>query len=497
MPISNKDLGKYKRPGLFIEENDISFIERPIQEVLINLVPGFSKKGPFNKPILVDNPTDFESIFGPVDKNLENKNSFFHRFVLDMLSTGPVYALNLLKTDPTRDQLEWQSISVSSQYDNGPKNSSPYERFFNRQDFWERDVESFMDIVDQEYIDNPISQPSPNNDLFSITNMGDKKITVFTYKSSITGFDITAEDWYGGLANVPLFMNPTDYISDYMISVLSIVGDFGPDKYASLSSDPYWGTYFNINGLIKSKVQDFVNDRLTSLNAYYDVCLIPNFRDANNKDMYIKTVINSSTEKTGLFCYYNEEYLLSSDFYRGNIDTIGSTLVITEDLINNIVPKTSVNFMSYKTVLSEKVTYQEKDLDYPLNTFGNYSSEMANAWVSGRTSSNTNWYTNISPTSSNITGYTSLITSVVSSAITLTDSSGLSVGDIIYFNKSFGILDKALPYYILTITGNNITISKTLNGPILIGLTYASNSFVYNLKQSFTDSVSGLTYNLN
>ena len=70
MPISNKDLGKYKRPGLFIEENDISFIERHIQEVLINLVPGYSKKFPFNKPIIVDNHTDFESIFGPVDKNL-------------------------------------------------------------------------------------------------------------------------------------------------------------------------------------------------------------------------------------------------------------------------------------------------------------------------------------------------------------------------------------------------------------------------------------------
>ena len=63
-----------------------------------------------------------------------------------MLTTGPVWALNLLTTDANRDQLEWESISVSAQYDNGPKNSSPYERFFNRQDFWERSSYVFCQL---------------------------------------------------------------------------------------------------------------------------------------------------------------------------------------------------------------------------------------------------------------------------------------------------------------------------------------------------------------
>lgn len=504
MPISNKDLGNYKRPGIFIEETDLSMIERPIQEVLINLVPGFSKKGPFNKPVRVESPQEFETIFGPVDKNLENKGSFFHRFVEDMLTTGPVWALNLLKTDPTRDQLEWESISVSAQYDNGPKNSSPYERFFNRQDFWERDVESFMDIVDQEFIDNPYStvnttgQPNPAHDLFSITNMGDKKVTLFTFKSSITGFDISAESWYGGQDKVPLFINPKDYISDYMISVLSIVGDF--TDYATLSVDPYWGTYFNVNGLIKTKIQDFVNDRLTTVNAYYDVCLIPNFRDNNGRDMYIKTVINLSTETSGLFCYYNEDYLLNSDFYKGNIDTIGATLVLTEDIINNVIPKTSINFMSYKASLSESVNYAKKGLDYPSNTFGNYSNDMIVNWLSGRTAQYTNWYTNIAPVATPVTTmYSSVVSSVTTTAITLTESGLTTVDDVIYFSKSFGILDKALPYYVLSVDGYNITISKTKGGPILTGFTTGTNVFAYSLKQTFkvTGSLTGLTYNIN
>lgn len=499
MPISNKDLGKYKRPGIFIEEIDMSFIERPIQEVLINLVPGFSKKGPFNKPVRVDSPSEFETIFGPVDKNLENRGSFFHRFVNDMLTTGPVWALNLLKTDPVRDQLEWQSISVSAQYDNGPKNSSPYERFFNRQDFWERDAESFMDIIDQEYIDNPTTQPNPAHDLFSITNMGDKKITLFTFKSSITGFDVSAESWYGGADKVPLFMNPKDYISDYMISVLSIVGDY--TDYATLSVDPYWGAYFNANGLIKSNIQNFVSDRLTTINAYYDVCLIPNFRDINGRDLYIKTVINAATETTGLFCYYNEEYLLNSDFYKGNIDTIGATLVVTEDVINNIIPKTSIDFMSYKTNLSENVDYTEKPLDYPSNPFGNYSQNLTSDFgtIVGRSGEYTNWYTNVSPQASALTGTTLIITSVSTSAITFASTTGLAIDDTIYFSKSFGVLDKAVPYYILNVDDPNITISKTKGGPVLEGLTFATNAFAYVLKQTFVPSAgfSGLTYNIN
>lgn len=503
MPISNKDLGKYKRPGIFIEEIDTSFIERPIQEQLINLVPGFSKKGPFNKPVKVENPTQFETIFGPIDKNLENKGSFFHRFVIDMLKVGPVYALNLLKTDPTRDQLEWQSISVSAQYDNGPKNLAPYERFFNRQDFWERDVESFMDIIDQEFIDHPTTQPNPAHDLFSITNMSDKKITVFVFKSSATGFDLSAEAWYGGIDKVPLFMNPKDYISDYMVSVLAIGGDFGPDKYASLSVDSYWGKYFNTNGLIKSKVQDFVNDYLTTLVAFYDVSLIPNFRDLSGRDLYIKTVINAATESTGLFCYYNEEYLLNSDFYKGNIDTIGATLVVTEDLINNVVPKTTINFMSYKTSLTETISYPEKELDSPLNVFGNYNLDLSQAFsgVTSRTAKHTNWYTNIHPNTDNDM-YTATIDSIdtTNSIITITALSGGTpeVDDTIYFSKSFGIIDRSTPYYIKSIDGTDITISATKGGVILNGLQNpTTDTFIYSLKQVFEDSVGSFKYNLN
>ena len=498
MPIPTKDLGKYKKPGIVIQETDLSFITPPIQEVLINLVPGFSKKGPFNKPVQVNDPTTFETIYGPVDKNLENKGSYFHRTVEDMLNMGPVWALNLLATDPVRDTLQWESISVASQYDNGPENTAGYEYFFNRQDFWERDVESFMDIVDLEYANHPTTQPNPAHDLFSITNMGDKTVTLWTYKSAITGFDVSAESWYGGADKVPLFMNPKDYISDYMISILSVVGDY--TDYAKLSVDPYWGQYFNANGLIKTQVQNFVNDRLTTVNAFYDVCLIPNFRDISGLDMYIKNVVNTFTDATGLFCYYNEEVLLNADFYKGNIDLIGQTLVVTEDDINGVVPKTNLNFMSYKSNISESLTYDEKYLDSVGNTFGNYNQDLSTKFggILTRTAVNTNWYTNIAPTATGTTVYASVITGVVTSAITLTSVSNIQPNDVIYFSKSFGIIDSTTPYYVLQINGgNNIVISTTLGGPVLTGLSTGTNVFVYSLKQKYQDTIGSFAYNIN
>ena len=67
MPIQEKDLGKYKRPGIYINEIDNSLIELPAQDVLINLIPGFSKKGPYNRPVYIDNTVDFERIYGTIE----------------------------------------------------------------------------------------------------------------------------------------------------------------------------------------------------------------------------------------------------------------------------------------------------------------------------------------------------------------------------------------------------------------------------------------------
>jgi len=386
MPITDKDFGKYKRPGIFIEEIDSSIITLPVQDVLINLVPGFSKKGPFNAPILVSNPTDFTAIFGDDDRRLENKGSFFHKTVKQMLKNGPVWALNLLATNPNRDKVDWQSISVSAQYQNGDVKRSAYESFYNRQDFWERDSDSFLNVVKANnygVVDN--------ERLFHITNMGDKDITVFMFKSSITGFDVTAEEWYGDRTKVPSYIDYREWVSDYIVEVIVVAGDWS--DYRTLSNDTTFSKYFNKNGLIKTQVNSFLNERTVTILAKYDCSLIPYFKDINGRDMYIKSIINANTDKTGLFCTYNEDSLLEADFKLGNLDIIGDTIVggfgsSTKQDISQI------KFMSYETILKEELTYTQKYLDSSNNVLTNnlnsYNIDYLTTGVDDRTGVFTN-----------------------------------------------------------------------------------------------------------
>jgi len=358
MPIKDADFGKYKRPGIFFQEIDQSIVQLPVQNVLINLVPGFSKKGPFNTPIYVTNPTDFSTIFGDDDRRLENKGSFFHKTVKQMLKSGPVWALNLLATDPNRDKVDWQSIGVSasSNSQNSDVIRSAYESFYNRQDFWERDTDSFLNVVKANNFG-----VQDTDRLFHITNMGDTEISVFMFKSSVTGFDVTAEAWYGDRTKVPAYLDYRDWISDYLVSVVVVAGDWS--DYKTLSNDNTFSKYFDRNGLIKTQISAFLNESTVSILASYDCSLIPYFKDLNNRDMYIKNIINNNTDKTGLFCTYNEDVLLGTDFRVSSLDIIGGTIV-GEDV-------NSVNFMSYSTTLNEQIIYAQKYLDSPNNVITN------------------------------------------------------------------------------------------------------------------------------
>ena len=460
MPIQNSDLGKFKRPGIFINEIDQSIIELPVQDVLINLVPGFSKKGPVNRPVYVTNPVDFTTIFGDIDKQLERKGSYFHRTAIKMLENGPIWALNLLSTNDARDKANWKSISLGSYYDNNVTKTMPYSRLFNRQDFWTRDDESFLDYV---------NDPTEDTDrLLHLTNLGDKTNTTFMFKSSITGFDVTAEDWYGGASKVPSYINAKDWISDYMVTVLVLEGDW--TDYNSLAVSTSWSSYFTTSGLLKTQVQNFVNEPNVTVLANYDVSLIPYFKDLNGRSMYIKSVINNYTDSTGLFSAFNEDYLLSSDYPTGKVDIIGDGLVDVE--------KDYINFLSYDETISENLTYAQKSLDSANNVFGNFSYDLTNTYVPG-TTTRTAEYTNgfISNAKIGATGQTFVeVLDFNNSEMSLSTTppyyswlhSDLNVNDVVYFNKNHGPLSANTAYYIVEKTGTIFKISASIGGSQII-----------------------------
>jgi hypothetical protein len=343
-------IGKYKRPGIFVEEIDNSIIQPPVVgEVITNMIIGVSKKGPVNTPIRLTTVNDLESVFGQLDRGLERKGSFFHRTIQKMLESSPVYAINLLSTDDTLDTIEYKSLSSSAGYMNDIERNGSYRKFFDTTGFWKRDTESFIYLT------------KPNNGFadraFSITNLSDRYVTIFIVKSARTGFDRTLIEWYGSQEKLPPYVNANDYASDYLVDVIAVGGDWS--DYQNLSIDTRWSAYFNSSGLIKSKIRDFANDRNVTLLSYYEgLSLIPYFRDSNGVNIFIETTINRDTDKTGLFCAFNSD-LVETDYYNGLLDLVGQTVAG--------VNETSIDFLSYKETIAESIGMKPVPLDLPGN----------------------------------------------------------------------------------------------------------------------------------
>jgi hypothetical protein len=350
--MANIQIGKYKRPGIFIEEFDQSVISSPVVEGITNLIIGSSKKGPINTPIRLTTVSDLEAIFGPLDRQLERKGSFFHRTVSKMLEIAPVFAMNLLLTDDELDRIEYKSLSASSDFSNDIKREGPYRRFFDTTGFWKRDTDSFINLTK--------SNLGYNERAFNITNLSDKPISVFIIKSALTGFDRTLIEWYGSVDRMPTYLNAQDFASDYLVDVVVVGGDWS--NYQELAVDPRWSAYFNASGLRKDQIRNFANDRNVSLLAYYEgLSLIPFFRDLNGRNIFIENVINRDTDRTGLFCAFNND-LIEEDFYNGKLDLIGNTIVGKNE--------TEIDFLSYKELIAEEITMASTPLDLPGNVIG-------------------------------------------------------------------------------------------------------------------------------
>jgi hypothetical protein len=360
-------IGKYKRPGIFIEEIDKSVFSTATVEGITNLIMGVSKKGPVNTPIRLTTINDLEAVFGQLDRNLERKGSFFHRTVSKMLETSPVFAMNLMITDDTLDIIEYKSLSSSALKTNDIKREGPYRRFFDTTGFWKKDTESFINLTK--------NNSGYSDRAFSFTNLSDRYITVFVVKTAVSGFDRTLLEWYGSVEKMPAYVSAADYASDYMVDVVVVGGDWS--NYRELAVDNRWGQYFNSDGLIKGQLRNFANDRNMTLLAYYEgLSLIPYFRDLDGRNIFIETTINRDTDSTGLYCAFNAD-LVEQDFYTGLVDLIGGTLVDSE--------KKTIDFLSYKETIVESVEFAQVPLDLPGNVvalFGTHSyiDQMGHAY---------------------------------------------------------------------------------------------------------------------
>jgi hypothetical protein len=355
-------LQQFKSSGVYRLEFDKSQITN-IPSETIRLIIGFSKKGPFNTPVFVQDSVFFKSVFGEIDSVLERKGSYFHRTVLTCLDRGPVIVLNLLNLDDTLDTSNFQSVSTCATNNNALVDSAPVSSFFNKDKFWFTDPAA---LVQSAATDLPTNNASPATQrLLNYANVGRRPISVITRKSDTLGFDVIAKDWFG-VGQVPFFMNENDYISDYLIDVIIVEGDFS--NYTTLSIDPIFGPYFTNTGLRKvfTDQYGFVRDGLTEFLALpqvnvlgvYTGAMIPDFQDKNGNNIYIQDLVNLETSRTGVLmalnsaAYDDQPYnlggvsrLISGDL----IDTVGHTLESEQP--------GALNFLSYYGGIQEDLSY--------------------------------------------------------------------------------------------------------------------------------------------
>ncbi len=352
--MANINIADYKRPGIFINEIDQSVFSIPAQTALVNLVAGFSRKGPVNKPILITTPQQFFQLFGDIDRLMEKRGSFFHRTILNILPDSPVWALNLLNTDDTLDVIDWQAVSVASNVENSVVKKAPYSNFFDKAEFWDRSVDSFLTVADAHQDDE--------RHVMYLTNLSDRPVSVFIYKNNtVSGYNDTLDIFYGGVNNVPLYLSPKDQAKDYIVSMLIVQGRW--DDYATLSVDSRWGKYFNKKGLIKNQIGNFMNDPAVSVLRFYtDLSIVPYFTDLNGRDVFIETVVNRDTDTHGIFMSFDIDKVERSEYRNGLLDLIGSNLVGDDT--------STINYLSYNENIVENIDFETIDITRNGNVFG-------------------------------------------------------------------------------------------------------------------------------
>ena len=376
------DLSQFKSAGVYTIEVDQS--ERiTVTTQSLRLVPGFSKIGPFNTPVFIRSTRDRQKFYGDIDLKLERKGSFFQRSIDTCLLQSPVFAINLLKADEdpntstNADQVGVTALSLDSSISvqeddlaNIPEDL--YINFFNRERFWKPDSEYLQGVIINKYAaSNADSAP-----LLQLANVGTKDISFVIRKAyNIQGYSVFAKDWYGSDTNIPFeWIRPYDLMKEYFIQIIAIEGNW--TNYASLSTDPIFSDYFSSNGIIPSKLIDFINLNQVNLVGSWTGTVIPEFRDQTGANQYIEDIVNASTSLTGVLLNINHQALdqliwdeTSQQWELGDGSSITAAEYVIDLVGHNLVPSTydassniTKKFLSYDIDVSSYVMQTTVDI---------------------------------------------------------------------------------------------------------------------------------------
>jgi hypothetical protein len=356
------DLNQFKASGVYTVEFDAS--ERiVVTSQTVRLVVGFSRIGPFNAPVFLRDVATARRVFGPIDAYLEKRGSFFHRAIETCLQSAPIFALNLLPLNniPANeggDAVQYRSFSLEAAGENGTVTEALLSSFYNKERFWFADTNYLQATVD--------SKPANRGRLFNLVNLSQQETSIIIRKSvNASLYNITAQDYFG-TDDVPEYVNPTDYVSDYFVDVFVVKGNWS--DLPSLSKDPVWSKYFDARGIKSNQLENFLSLDGVTLLGTFTGCVIPNFIDNNGVNQSIDVIVNQATALTGLFLNINEKALDDYANSTYKVDMVGHSLINSTDEV--------LDFLSYNTPLKNILSYNGQDslagdeLAQPFDTAG-------------------------------------------------------------------------------------------------------------------------------
>ena len=345
------NLNNYKSSGVYTVEIDAS--ENVVLPLTTGrLIVGSSRVGPFNTVVLINDTRTLRAVFGEIDAKLEKAGSYFHRTLEVALREGPVFAMNVLPLDTditapvsnNLDQAAFTTFNTESAANNNDAvaitHEYPIVEFFNRQRLWFADYTKLNKSKNLALGDDYITSPGgfgittvESNKILSFVNLGQLNMTTWVRKANVTGFDVTAREWYSstGGNEFPSFLHYDDFISDYFVEVIVINGEW--TNYLKLAKDPIYGQFFDESGLKSSKSSDFFALREIKVISRTIGCLIPDFKDQSGVTVSIDRLINRAFPTTGLLCALDVEKLdlidltlttfTDQDVQTHRIDTVG------------------------------------------------------------------------------------------------------------------------------------------------------------------------------
>ena len=302
------NLNRYKASGVYTVEIDESTnLSLPLSTG--RLVIGSSKKGPINSVVLINDLRSLIAVYGETDSKLEKNGSYFHRTIEVALRQGPVYSLNL-QPIATTDVAYFATFNTEAASNNSTWSAGTYNdsiaNFYNTQKLWFADVDAVNKYKNLSLGDTFPATGTTDQDankILTVVNLSKKAVTAWTRIADTTGYDIKVKDYYkllGDKVEVPEFLHPDDYVSDYFVELTVVEGDWS--DYIRLAKDPVYKQYFNESGLILSKMNDFLGLREVTLVNRTSGAIIPDFKDLAGNIAALDSLFNRKFSQAGVYC---------------------------------------------------------------------------------------------------------------------------------------------------------------------------------------------------